>query len=160
MASTYTPSHTDFVVEFKSGDFASSLITRRDFAPGEILAFLTEGRRSARTYQTDNIDLNSDFAYSNHSCVPNAVFDLSSTDPAKWNVRALTNIPAGTPVVWFYPSTEWEMIQPFECQCGTEQKKCVGRIQGAKALTYAEVAGRGWISPWIEELMMEREKRR
>ncbi|KAJ7695088.1 hypothetical protein B0H17DRAFT_1056361, partial [Mycena rosella] len=54
-------------------------------------------------------------------------------------------------VNFFYPSTEWEMEQAFEFGCAV--KTCLGRIQGAKFLTRDEVAARGWVSPWIEELM-------
>ena len=45
-------------------------------------------------------------------------------------VRATTLIHAGTPVTFFYPSTEWEMAQPFDCFCGS--KECLGTISGAK----------------------------
>lgn len=31
----------------------------------------------------------------NHSCDPNVAFDLSSSDPAEWHIRALRRIDAG-----------------------------------------------------------------
>ncbi|KAJ7460623.1 hypothetical protein FB451DRAFT_1269698 [Mycena latifolia] len=148
MALSSTP-HTDFIVEFKSGNFASFLRTRKHFAKGDTLTILADLTRSRKAYSTvqcgkgsqDNIELNSDFVYVNHSCEPNVAFDLSSANPTNWHVRALTSIEAGSPLTFFYPSTEWEMEQPFECECGV--KSCLGRIQGAKFLTRDEVVVRG-----------------
>jgi len=61
----------------------------------------------------------------NHSCAPTAILDTT-----KMEVRATMPIPAGTPVTFFYPSTEWEMAQPFDCFC--RSKECLGAISGAK----------------------------
>jgi hypothetical protein len=61
----------------------------------------------------------------NHSCAPTAIVDVT-----KWEVRAAVPIVKGHPITFFYPSTEWEMAQPFKCQCGAE--KCLGVINGAK----------------------------
>jgi hypothetical protein len=61
----------------------------------------------------------------NHSCAPTAIVDVSTMQ-----VRAATPIQSGTPVTFFYPSTEWEMAQPFQCNCSS--KKCLGVISGAK----------------------------
>ncbi|KAJ7914492.1 hypothetical protein B0H13DRAFT_1611416 [Mycena leptocephala] len=163
---SYTPSHSDFVVVFKPGNFASFLKASRRFAQGDTLAVMNNTIQSKKSYASlhcgrgsqDIIEFNSDLVYgrSNHSCEPNVAVDLSSADPANWHVRALKDIEAGSPITWFYPSTEWEMVQPFECQCGA--KSCLGLIQGAKHLRREEVVGRGWVNPWIEELMGEREK--
>ncbi|KAJ6581205.1 hypothetical protein B0H19DRAFT_1114212 [Mycena capillaripes] len=165
MPFSYTPSHPDFIVEFESGKFTSFLKTRRSFAEGDTLVFLRNSTPSPKkAYSTvqcgkgsqDNVELNSDFQYVNHSCEPNVAFDLSSADPAKWHVRAMKNIDVGSPVTFFYPSTEWVMEQAFECQCGTQS--CLGRIQGAKYLTREQVLDRGgWASPWILELMSARD---
>ncbi|KAJ7485677.1 hypothetical protein FB451DRAFT_1027106 [Mycena latifolia] len=163
MSLASSPTHLAFVVEFNKGDFASLLRARRFFAQGEILAVLTTcAPQNNRTYSSvqcgkgseDNMEFNSDVVYANHSCEPNTVVDLSSANPMEWNIRALTNIETGSAVTWFYPSTEWEMVQAFQCQCGA--KNCLGRIQGAKFLTRDEVAARGLVSPWIEELLSER----
>ncbi|KAJ7133031.1 hypothetical protein C8R46DRAFT_923824 [Mycena filopes] len=184
----YTPSHPDsFVVKFQSGDFSSFLKTRRAIVCSrrniDGLRDLTTGPKAYSTVQCgrgpeDNVELNSDFLYGkylasasiNHSCEPNIAFDLSSADPTEWHVRALKDIDAGSPVTFFYPSTEWEMDQAFECQCGTKYghgrrerccsdsvQTCLGRIQGAKFLTVDQVKERGWTSPWIVELMEERD---
>jgi hypothetical protein len=47
-------------------------------------------------------------------------------------VRAAKPIRPGMPVTFFYPSTEWDMAQPFKCNCGA--KECLGVIHGAKHL--------------------------
>ena len=67
------------------------------------------------------------------------------------------------------------MDQPFDCQCGTPvrhqrrpclasalilsifRQTCLGTIQGAKFLTTKELDARQWISPWILELVAERD---
>jgi hypothetical protein len=44
-------------------------------------------------------------------------------------VVALKPIAEGDEMTFFYPSTEWDMAQPFKCQCGSN--KCLGEIRGA-----------------------------
>jgi hypothetical protein len=61
----------------------------------------------------------------NHSCEPTVIVDVT-----KWEVRAAVPIKKGTPLTFFYPSTEWDMAQPFKCSCGA--KECLGTISGAK----------------------------
>jgi len=65
-----------------------------------------------------------DLQYSNHSCSPNIFFDTTTMQ-----VIALQPIEAGDELTFFYPSTEWDMAQPFQCYCG--QKNCLGLIEGA-----------------------------
>jgi hypothetical protein len=65
--------------------------------------------------------------YINHSCEPNTFFDTS-----KGEVVALRQIAPNEEITFFYPSTEWSMIQPFTCFCGT--RSCLGQIQGAAYL--------------------------
>ncbi|CAK5273851.1 unnamed protein product [Mycena citricolor] len=133
------------------------------FAAGEILGRLNNASTGPRAYSTvqcgpgdeDNVELNSNLVYVNHSCDPNAVFDLSSTDPTRWHLRALKDIMPGNTITYFYPSTEWDMAQAFDCDCKTVE--CLGRIQGAKYLSRSELIKRGWISPWILRLCDERD---
>jgi hypothetical protein len=60
----------------------------------------------------------------NHSCAPTAIVDVT-----KWEIRAAVPI---APITFFYPSTEWDMAQPFKCNCGA--KHCLGNISGAKTI--------------------------
>jgi hypothetical protein len=62
--------------------------------------------------------------YTNHSCAPNIFFD---TTPM--NVMALKAIKPGDELKFFYPSTEWDMAQPFACHC--EESDCLRYINGA-----------------------------
>ncbi|KAJ7050520.1 hypothetical protein C8F01DRAFT_1178633 [Mycena amicta] len=154
---------SDFIVDIQPGNFASFLKAGRFFAKGETLTFLDKATHSRKAYSTvqcgrdanDNIELNCDFVYVNHSCEPNVVFDLSDKDRTKWQVRAVQDIETGSPITFFYPSTEWEMEQPFDCQCGSAN--CLKRVLGAKYLTRETVCSRGFCNSWIIELMAERE---
>lgn len=65
--------------------------------------------------------------YTNHSCAPNVFFDTSAMQ-----LVALTDIEPGDELHFFYPSTEWEMAQPFVCHCG--QPGCLQTISGASGL--------------------------
>jgi hypothetical protein len=69
-------------------------------------------------------------------------------------------------VTFFYPSSEWNMVQPFDCLCGSTvrlasfltyldsqkrsvQQRCLGRVEGAISLSAADLFTRGYINPWI-----------
>ncbi|MEO6719563.1 MAG: SET domain-containing protein-lysine N-methyltransferase [Ferruginibacter sp.] len=64
----------------------------------------------------------------NHSCDPNVFFDTGSME-----FVALKDIQPGEQLCFFYPSTEWEMAQPFLCSCGTSN--CLQLINGAAHLS-------------------------
>ncbi|MEN9684465.1 MAG: hypothetical protein RLZZ28_251 [Bacteroidota bacterium] len=110
------------------------------FDTGEIIcAFAAEKTLDTPTYLTlqtgknKHITLSPGFLqYVNHSCEPNVFFDTSLM-----KLQALKEIQPGDEFVFFYPSTEWEMIQPFECFCGTQT--CLHKIQGAAHLTAAQI---------------------
>ena len=120
------------------------------------------------------------FGIVNHSCEPNVAFDLTSTDKQKWHARALRDIHPGETMTYFYPSTEWDMEQSFECQCGAPVRPGLGRISylqlllmsygsiqtclryisGARYLGFVELSRRGFINPHIWGLIeANREKR-
>ena len=48
---------------------------------------------------------------------------------------ALKEIHPEEEMTFFYPSTEWEMIQPFSCYCGGSS--CLRQIRGAAYLPKA-----------------------
>ena len=64
----------------------------------------------------------------NHSCDPNVFFDTT-----KMEVVCLKHIQPGEEFRFFYPSTEWEMSQPFVCNCGSSN--CLQLISGAAQLS-------------------------
>ncbi|KAI0044762.1 hypothetical protein FA95DRAFT_1622988 [Auriscalpium vulgare] len=160
----YVPSHPGlFVVDFKPGEYSSSLIALKDLLPGaEVpLRGLTPSPKKYSTLQygpgpDDHVELNSDLLFVNHSCEPNVAFDLSSSDRSQWNLRALKSIRAGEPLTFFYPSTEWQMDQPFECRCGAPS--CIGKISGAVALSKDTLLQRHFISPWVLTKVAERDR--
>lgn len=70
--------------------------------------------------------------YTNHSCEPNVFFDTTDMQ-----MIALQDIQPGDELQFFYPSTEFQMAQPFACHC--QSKKCLGSISGAVNLTKIEL---------------------
>jgi len=81
--------------------------------------------------------------YINHSCSPNIFFDLST-----FKAICLRAINKGDELFYFYPSTEWEMAEPFQCLCGSAN--CLGRIAGASYLS-EDIAKRYRFSDFISE---------
>jgi hypothetical protein len=65
--------------------------------------------------------------YTNHSCSPNAFFDIDNMQ-----LLSLVEIKAGEEITFFYPSTEWKMDKPFQCNCGNNN--CLLEIRGAAYL--------------------------
>lgn len=96
------------------------------------------------------IELHSDLVFCNHSCRPSLVFDM-----ARLEIRVADDRPLaiGDELTFFYPSTEWDMREPFECECRSKAgKRCGERIAGAK---YADktLLGKQWLNASIRELL-------
>lgn len=53
---------------------------------------------------------------------------------------------------FFYPSTEWEMAQAFQCLCNTSS--CRGTISGAKHMSPSQLEGY-WLNAHIRHLLEE-----
>ena len=129
-----------------------------------------------------HIELNSDLRFANHSCDPSLVFDTARMEARVVDERALR---VGDELTFFYPSTEWEMDRPFECQCRQSRnrstgldvdpdegkgkdkdmsidkpgsRKCKGWIAGAKALSASNLKGY-WVNEHIREMLEQRERR-
>lgn len=88
--------------------------------------------------------------FTNHSCSPNVFFDTTSM-----KLIALVEIQPGDEMVFFYPSTEWEMAQPFSCFCGAVN--CLGQIKGAIDLT-EETIIRYRFTEFIQEKLKSRKQ--
>lgn len=86
-------------------------------------------------------------AHLNHSCDPNVIVDAE-----KQELRAIRNIQPGEDLTFFYPSTEWEMAEPFGCLCGAAE--CMGTISGARDLSLS-MLGRYFINRHIAIMAME-----
>jgi hypothetical protein len=117
-----------------------SLFANRGFKNGEvILPFSAACEQDYPTYLTvqisDNVHimLSPGFLqYANHSCSPNAFFDTMLMQ-----FIALENISEGDELAFFYPSTEWDMAQPFACECGS--LNCLQIIKGAAYLSEEQI---------------------
>jgi hypothetical protein len=113
-----------------------SLHATVSFSPGDVIcrfsAGVTQGYATYLTVQTGvatHITLMPEFLqYINHSCAPNVFFDT-----AAMQLICVVALQPGDEMTFFYPSTEWDMAQPFVCNCGS--KNCLQLINGASHLS-------------------------
>ena len=123
---------------------------------------------SVQVSKDQHIELNCDFLYVNHSCEPSLEFHIVTAEPISGSSEALpfaieirvaarkapdgkvTGLNEGDEMTFFYPSTEWDMTQAFECQC--KKKTCKGKISGAKHMPKERLEGL-FINKHIEELL-------
>jgi hypothetical protein len=109
-----------------------AFFAQRKYKPGQVVADFSAGEiLSHPTYLTVQVDTDKHIMlqpehlqYINHSCDPNVFFDTYTM-----RVVALKRISEGDEMTFFYPSTEWDMAQPFQCHCGCSN--CLGEIKGA-----------------------------
>ncbi len=81
--------------------------------------------------------------YLNHSCDPNVYVDVTHHE-----IICLRDIEENEEVTFFYPSTEWDMEQAFDCGC--RSANCLGEIKGAMHLE-EHVLARYKFTPHIME---------
>ena len=122
---TYTKqrvSNHQVAAVFKNqNDHHQSLHAMVSLKPGEVISKFTEGiTQNFATYLTiqtgtdTHITLVPEFLqFTNHSCNPTAFFDTTNME-----LVCLEPLQEGDEITFFYPSTEWEMAQPFVCNCG------------------------------------------
>ncbi|ORY26705.1 hypothetical protein BCR39DRAFT_540529 [Naematelia encephala] len=164
---TYKPTHQGLLrVEFtppadgQDGEaYSSRLVVDKDIPPNTVVTFLNNLSSGTKAYSSvqygvsphEHFELNSDLLFMNHSCEPTVYLDISSRDPTKWHVRTTSRgLRAGEDVTFFYPSTEWDMAQGFDCSCGTST--CLGHISGAKHLSLEQLESRGYVNEHIRTL--------
>lgn len=110
------------------------LVASRPIASGEVIVQGREGEvQQSRTWRTLQLDerrhLRNEFLnFVDHSCSPNALLDVDSLA-----LRAIRDIVTGEPVTFFYPGSEVELSQSFECHCGSSD--CLKYINGGFYLT-------------------------
>lgn len=113
-----------------------SLFAAVSFLPGDVIInFSANTIQSYATYLTvqtaadRHITLMPEFLqYINHSCAPNVFFNTTSME-----LVCLQPMQPGDEFTFFYPGTEWEMAQPFVCNCGSSG--CLQLINGASHLS-------------------------
>jgi len=124
--------HIFAVVRQNVVDNQKAFFAQQTYQPGDVVADFSAGKVMSRpTYLTVQVDVDKHIMlqpehlqYINHSCDPNVFFDTY-----KMQVIALKPIAEGDEMTFFYPSTEWDMVQPFQCHCGCSN--CLGEIRGA-----------------------------
>jgi hypothetical protein len=82
--------------------------------------------------------------YTNHACEPNVLFNTSTMQ-----LECLTDVAIGDELTFFYPATEWEISQTFNCHCG--KPACVGLIKGASELS-VDVLRKYKLTEFIESM--------
>jgi len=124
--------HQFAVVRLNLVNNQKGFFARRSYTTGELIAvFSAKAVLSTPSYLTVQTGINKHILlqpdhlqYINHSCDPNVFFDTFSME-----IIALRDIADGDEMTFFYPSTEWDMAQPFTCHCGSA--KCLHEIGGA-----------------------------
>ena len=153
-------SNHDFAeVRQKISNDQNALFSLRAFNANDIVADFSAGTISSEpTYLTvqigtdKHITLMPEFLqYINHSCNPNVFFDTTAM-----KLVALTNISTNDEFVFFYPSAEWNMDQPFNCYCGN--KNCIGEIKGAKHLSTENISRYRFTNYINEQLIANNQK--
>jgi hypothetical protein len=115
------------------------LISTVAIKKGEVFHHIVEYTRTeTATYTSIQTDLGTHIeeyyvSYLNHSCDPTVILDMEALV-----FRAARDIAAGEELNFFYPSNEWEMAQPFACQCGAIN--CLGHIAGAKDISLSQLS--------------------
>lgn len=139
---TVVGSHGFAEIREDAASLARSLHSTIQFNAGDVIChFSAAAILRTPTYLTvqtgidEHIHLKPEFLkFINHSCEPSVFFDT-----ARMQLVALKNIQAGDEFTFFYPSTEWDMAQPFDCLCGS--KACLKHISGAKHMPADALAG-------------------
>lgn len=133
-----------------------AFFAQRSYQPGDVIAEFYAGQVLCEpTYLTVQVDVDKHIMlqpehlqYINHSCDPNVFFDTYAM-----KVIALKPIEEGDEMTFFYPSTEWDMAQPFSCFCGTD--RCLGQIQGAAHIS-REVLDTYKLTRFIQQQLHDR----
>jgi hypothetical protein len=60
------------------------------------------------------------------------------------------DLKKGDALTFFYPSSEWDMAQPFDCTCG--ESVCKGVIDGAGRMEDEVVRGY-WLNEYIVRML-------
>ncbi|MEY2916887.1 MAG: hypothetical protein RIS73_601 [Bacteroidota bacterium] len=136
---TFTSQNFEIISQHDFGDVLLNISTNQKslhatitLQKGQVLskfhAGITQSYATYLTVQTEldkHITLQPEFLqYINHSCAPNVFFDTDAME-----LVVLKDLQPGDELTFFYPSTEWDMSQPFVCNCKTPE--CLQLINGA-----------------------------
>jgi len=124
--------HSFAVVRQNLVNNQKAFFAQRSYQPGDVVIEFSASKLLAEpSYLTVQVGIDrhillhpEHLQYINHSCDPNVFFDTHAM-----HIVALKTIEVGDEMTFFYPSTEWDMSQPFTCYCGCTN--CLGEIRGA-----------------------------
>ena len=127
--------HVDPITGFRS------LLSRKSFMENDVISefywnviLKTPNYLTVQIGENQHIELlPSHLECANHSCDPNAFFDTTNRQ-----LVCIRPIRKGDEITFFYPSAEWNMDRPFECNC--KSSNCIIHVAGAKYLTKGQVA--------------------
>jgi hypothetical protein len=133
-----------------------AFFAQRPYQPGEVVTDFSSGAiLNEPTYLTVQVGIDKHIMlqpehlqYINHSCDPNVFFDTYAM-----KVIALKEIAEGDEMTFFYPSTEWDMAQPFTCYCGCSN--CLGEIRGAAHIS-PEIISTYTLTRFIQQQLHDR----
>ncbi|KAF9583788.1 hypothetical protein BGW38_008538 [Lunasporangiospora selenospora] len=124
----YKPTHPGiFEVVYAEGDYNSMLVANRDFAKGEVICRVDGTTPGPKRYTSVQVSKDQHI-------------ELNSDRDS---------------LTFFYPSSEWEMDQPFPCWCGSEQ--CIQSVRGARFLS-KEIMSRYFVTKHIQESLEDRDR--
>jgi len=129
------------------------LVASGDIAQGEtIFTCSPEEITREHTWRTIQIDFNRHVKndlldYVDHSCEPNAVFDVD-----RLAMISLRKIDKNEPITFFYPGAEVELAMDFDCTCGS--RDCIGHLKGGFYLAASQMRralDRGYCTRFMQQ---------
>eukprot|EP01128_Nolandella_sp_AFSM9_P004169 TRINITY_DN1826_c0_g1_i1.p1 TRINITY_DN1826_c0_g1~~TRINITY_DN1826_c0_g1_i1.p1 ORF type:complete len:161 (-),score=49.68 TRINITY_DN1826_c0_g1_i1:339-821(-) len=151
-SSTTTPTVTspDYLVTKEVSPGNVALHTMKAFKKGDVISAiptfpLTEKTKYTVQFSSTDHALVGFLQSANHSCAPNTFFDTT-----KMEVVALCPIEEGSVITFFYPSSELDMAEKFDCNCGAPE--CLGKVGGASSLSKEVLAKYQFNSHIVEAL--------
>ena len=119
------------------GGAGTRVVSNMKFPRNTNIAYISSGSISKPSYQTIQIGLKTHLLEPillamNHSCDPNIFIDTKNM-----LIKSIRDINTGDELRFFYPSTEWSMARPFQCNCGAIN--CLGLINGASSIIKSDV---------------------
>ena len=136
-----------------------AFFAKRTYQPGDVvIEFSASQVLSEPSYLTVQVGIDrhillypQHLQYINHSCDPNVFFDTYAMQ-----IVALKPIAEGDEMTFFYPSTEWDMAQPFTCFCGC--RNCLREIKGAAHIN-PEILNNYKLTRFIQKQLHDRSKK-
>lgn len=155
------PSHPNLIKVHRAPgsyrSYATSLVSLPDgsfFTPITNHFFIPERTwPSIEAPNSRHMDLNSDLFYLNYSCTPGLEKDMTKMEA---RVSRYRDLQEGDLLTFFYPSTKWHMVQPFERFCNEEV--CLSKVVRSGDLERAKRRGY-WLNPHIKERLKKEHRK-